>query len=142
MYGTLDPGPTQNCYSPYCSLFYERLLAFDKNGQVGPGLAVSFKNPVPDTYDFQLRHGVRFWDGSEMTADDVAGSLNYERFPKFSSAIALHNVKNVKALGRYAVRISLKHPDASFAAQLAVFGVIFKKAFQVAAGSKFGTRAR
>src|SRR5262249_50879658 len=35
-------------------------------------------------------------------------------------------------------RVSLKHPDASFAANLAVFGVIFEKKFQQAAGANFG----
>lgn len=138
MYGTLDPGTTQNCYSPYCSLFYERLLAVDQNGQIVPGLASSYRNPVPDTYDFTLRRGVKFWDGNELTADDVANSLNYERFPKFNSAIALHDIKNVRALSRYLVRVSLRHPDASFAANLAIFGSIFEKKFEQAAGSKFG----
>jgi|SRR5581483_4712837 len=138
MYGTLDPGYTQNCYSPYCSLIYERLLRVDDDGKLLPGLAVSYRNPVPDTYDFTLRRGVRFWDGAEMTADDVVNSLNYERYPKFNSAIALHNVKNVRALGRYKVRLSLKHADASFAAQLAIFGSIFEKKFQQQAGADFG----
>ena len=140
MFGTLDPGTTQNCFSSYCSNFYDHLLRQDKNGHIAPALALSYKNPVPDTYDFTLRKGVKFWNGDELTANDVAASINYERFPQFNSAIALRNVKNARALSRYVVRISLKHPDASFAVTVAgpTGAAIFQKKFQVAAGSKFG----
>jgi peptide/nickel transport system substrate-binding protein len=138
MYGSLDPGYTQNCFSTYCRFFYERLLGFNAQGQVVPQLALSIKNPVPDTYDITLRRGVKFWDGSEMTSDDVANSLNYERFPKFNSSIALRIIKNVKPLSKYVVRVSLRHPDASFGLQLAASGMIFSKKFQQAAGENFG----
>src|SRR5262245_47508572 len=63
MYGTMDPGTTQNCFSTYCSFFYERLLKFDANGKPTPQLAASWSTPDPKTYEFKLRPGVKFWDG-------------------------------------------------------------------------------
>lgn len=138
MYGTLDPGTTQNCFSTYCSFFYERLLKFDENGKPTPQLALRWTTPDPKTYEFKLRQGVKFWNGHPLTADDVANSLNYERNPKNNSSIALKNVEDVTALAPDTVRIALKSPDSSLPSALAASGVIFEKAFQQQAGANFG----
>jgi peptide/nickel transport system substrate-binding protein len=139
MYGTLNPGPTLGCYSSYCSLFYERLFRFDlKTGKMTPGLALSVTNPSRQIYIYHLRHGVKFWDGNEMTADDVANSLNFIRFPKNVSSAPFVNVKSVTALDKYTVEVTLKHPDASWAIIPATFGVIFEKKFQQAHLQTFG----
>jgi peptide/nickel transport system substrate-binding protein len=138
-YGTLNPGPTEGCYSTYCSLFYERLFRFDlKTGKMIPGLALSVTNPSRQIYVYHLRHGVRFWDGNEMTADDVANSLNFIRFPKNQSSAPFVNVRSVTAVNRYTVEVTLKHPDASWAIIPATFGVIFEKKFQQAHLQTFG----
>src|SRR5262249_46226496 len=43
--------------------------------QIEPRLAESWSQVDPTTWEFRLRHGVRFHDGSEMTAEDVASSI-------------------------------------------------------------------
>lgn len=55
---------------------YDSLVGQDENLNLKPGLAVSWK-PVDDTtWEFKLRDGVRFHDGSEFTAEDVKFSLD------------------------------------------------------------------
>jgi peptide/nickel transport system substrate-binding protein len=138
MYGTLDPATTQNCFSTYCSFIYERLLKFNNDGQPTPQLAISWTTPNPTTYLFKLRRGVKFWDGTAMTADDVAYSLNYERSPKNNSSIALKTVANVTAVNPSTVQITLTQPDAALPSQLAASGAIFEEKFQKTAGANFG----
>ncbi|HRM76547.1 MAG TPA: ABC transporter substrate-binding protein, partial [Paracoccus sp. (in: a-proteobacteria)] len=48
----------------------------DQNLQVSPGLAASWTNTDPLTWDITLREGVSFHDGSPLTVEDVIFSLN------------------------------------------------------------------
>jgi peptide/nickel transport system substrate-binding protein len=58
---------------------FETLVAKDARGQLRPGLAESWR-PIDDlTWEFRLRKGVKFHDGSDFTAADVSYSL--ERVP-------------------------------------------------------------
>jgi peptide/nickel transport system substrate-binding protein len=54
---------------------FERLTHQDENQAVVPGLAVSWRNIDERTWEFKLRPGVRFTDGSEFSANDVIYSL-------------------------------------------------------------------
>ncbi|MED4239668.1 ABC transporter substrate-binding protein [Priestia megaterium] len=63
---------------------YEGLMILDEKGNPKPDLAS--KVDISDdkkTYTFQLRKGVKFHNGKEMTADDVVASIN--RWIKLSS---------------------------------------------------------
>ena len=56
---------------------FDRLVAQNEKQQLGPGLAVSWQ-PIDDlTWEFKLREGVTFHDGSPFTADDVV--FTFER---------------------------------------------------------------
>ena len=57
---------------------------------------------------------MRFWDGNELTAADVAYSLNYNRAPGSLVDFGFASVKNITASGRYTVTVTLTHPDASW----------------------------
>jgi peptide/nickel transport system substrate-binding protein len=120
-------------------LAQEELIIPGSGGVLKPWLATSWSQPNPFTYDFHLRHGVKFSDGTEMTSDDVANSLNYWRYPGSSDAFAYTSVRSIKPLDRYTVRIVLKRKDATLLSNLANFqGSIFEKKFQVAHKSTFG----
>jgi peptide/nickel transport system substrate-binding protein len=60
-------------------LIYDRMLHQDSNQQLGPGLAVEWGPIADDVWEFKLREGVTFHDGSAFTAEDVV--FSYERVP-------------------------------------------------------------
>lgn len=58
---------------------YGNLIMQDENQQLQPGLAVSWEAIDDLTWEFKLREGVTFHDGSPLTADDVV--FTFERAP-------------------------------------------------------------
>ncbi|UCG08278.1 MAG: hypothetical protein JSV83_06425 [Desulfobacterales bacterium] len=63
---------------------FESLVDTNENQQLGPGLAVSWK-PINDTtWEFKLRQGAKFHDGTPFTADDVL--FTFERAPNVEAS--------------------------------------------------------
>jgi peptide/nickel transport system substrate-binding protein len=120
----------------------EPLLRFDAKGNMLPNLAESWKQTDATTYVYTLRKGVRFHDGSEMTAEDAAFSLNRIRDPKLAAPLAFFtpNVKSAKATGTHELTVRLSQPDTLFryAGAILVGGVASRK-FIEQAGKKAGT---
>ena len=55
---------------------FDKLVQMDPDSKLIPGLATSWK-PVDDkTWEFKLRKGAKFTDGSELTAEDVVFSID------------------------------------------------------------------
>jgi peptide/nickel transport system substrate-binding protein len=54
---------------------FDALTHVDENTRLIPGLAVSWRALDPTTWEFKLRRGVHFHDGSELTAEDVVFSI-------------------------------------------------------------------
>jgi peptide/nickel transport system substrate-binding protein len=135
---TLNPLTTQGCATDYCGLFMERLMKFSPDGRLEPELAASMTEPNSVTYEFHLRHGVRFWDGHEMTSADVVASLEYQEAPGSETATYYTDVKSITADGRYTVVVTLKQPDSIWPQNMAYEGVIFEKSFEEAHKATFG----
>ena len=57
-------------------MIFGRLVEFDPNFQMSPGLAESWKTVDPTTWEITLRKGVTFHDGSPLTVEDVIWSLD------------------------------------------------------------------
>lgn len=56
---------------------YETLLTRDAKGELQPGLATDLPTQVDDlTWQFKLREGVKFHDGSPFNADSVVASIS------------------------------------------------------------------
>jgi peptide/nickel transport system substrate-binding protein len=55
---------------------FDKLVQMDPDSRMIPGLATSWKPIDAKTWEFKLRRGVKFHDGSELTAEDVAFSIN------------------------------------------------------------------
>ncbi|MDP2317880.1 MAG: ABC transporter substrate-binding protein [Acidobacteriota bacterium] len=101
-------------------LLYDNLLALDEQLKVTGGLASSWQQVDPLTYDVVLRQGVLFHDGHELTAEDVVYTFSSFIDPAFISPRkgAYRVLDQVTALDRYTARFSLKEPFGSFPIQL------------------------
>jgi peptide/nickel transport system substrate-binding protein len=58
---------------------YEGLVTFDRDMALVPALAVNWSNVEDDTWQLELRPGVRFHDGTPLTAAEVAAALERAR---------------------------------------------------------------
>ncbi len=121
---------------------YDNLLAVDyrHGGKLVPALATKWERVSPLAIEFTLREGVRFHDGSILTAEDVAFSFGPERM---ASADApgyrmtrpfLPTLERVEATGPLTVRVTTKTADPLLLARLAGWAgqIISKKAFLAA----------
>jgi peptide/nickel transport system substrate-binding protein len=117
----------------------DTLLRFNPNYSVSPNLATADQvNPL--TLVFNLRHGIRFWDGHQMTSADAVYSLDHAFSPNSAIGAIFSAVKSVDATGRYQVTVHFKVPDELVLKEMPSFGgAIFEKAAALQAGSKFGT---
>jgi peptide/nickel transport system substrate-binding protein len=105
----------------YANVF-EGLTRLKEDGEVSPALAKSWT--ISDNglvYEFSLREGVRFHDGSTFDADDVVFTLNRARAPGSSNAQRpiFEKIDGVVALTPHTVRITLKEPLGAFLTYLA-----------------------
>lgn len=57
------------------SHLFDALVNVDAKGQLVPGLALSWRAVDPTTWEFKLRPGVKFHDGSPFTAEDAVFSI-------------------------------------------------------------------
>lgn len=124
------------------SISIESLLTFDSDLKLVPLLAESWSQPDPLSYVFKLRSGVKFWDGTELTADDVVFSLERHRDPDVASEMAytFDSVESIEATADDEVTVNLTAPDPFFA-YVQTFASITPRAFSEEQGDKLGTPA-
>jgi peptide/nickel transport system substrate-binding protein len=101
-------------------LIYSSLMTLDDHLQAVPQLAEHIEIPDPKTYIITVRRGVKFHDGHELTARDVAYTFESLLAPTFVSPLrgAYRLVESVVARDRYTVVFHLKQPFGSFLGNL------------------------
>ncbi|GII95415.1 ABC transporter substrate-binding protein [Sinosporangium siamense] len=109
----------------------DTLLTLTAEGKPAPAVAESWERADPTTYVYKIRKDVKFWDGSPVTAEDVAYSLARHMDPKVASQAGsfLTAMKEVKVTGDHEVTAKLKRPDTSFEYVAASAWQIVKKSF-------------
>jgi peptide/nickel transport system substrate-binding protein len=116
--GSLDAGKEAGIMNYVVALLVqEALVGVGRDGSLQPSLAESWTAEDATTYVYKLRQGVRFSDGSPMTAEDVLASLDLhaKKGSTTAFAYAYANVDTIEATGPAEITIKLKGPDASFA---------------------------
>jgi len=89
------------------------LVQRNEKEQLEPGLATEWKTVDPTTWEFKLRRGVKFHDGSEFTAEDVIASLDrVPKVPNSPSPFTAYTKQIVKAeiVDPYTVRLHTATP--------------------------------
>lgn len=120
---------------------YDTLITFDYDTfKLQPGLAESWEREDDRTLVFHLREGVKFHDGTEMTAEDVAFTFGPERFfneelPGYGNAqMYFGHLESVTPVDDYTVRVTTKEPDPLLELRFASYmsEIISKDAFLAA----------
>jgi peptide/nickel transport system substrate-binding protein len=118
---------------------FDRVLSQDDEGNIIPGVA-TYSSPDPQTVVLTLRDDVKFWDGTPLTAEDVAYSINRHVGPDSTSLAAqfFGTVESVEVTDPTTVTIKLLAPDPGLATNLAVFAQVRQQAYDEAAGEAAG----
>jgi len=110
---TQNPNPEANLID---RAVLDTLVGYDVATRTYHGqLAESWTQLDDKTMEFKLRRGVKFTDGSEMTADDVVFSFQYAIDPKNNFLFKDSRfgwIDHVEKLDAYTVRVHAKQPTA------------------------------
>jgi len=125
-----DPATVTGYAATYiCCNLYDSLIMYDLDGKVVPLLAESWE--ISDdslSYTFKLKKGVKFHDGSELTASDVVFSLNRILTMKTGFSFLFANiVEKAEAIDDYTVRFDLVKPFALFIDSLCRLYIVNEK---------------
>jgi len=108
---------------------FDRLIMPDEKQHLKPGLAVSWKAVDDLTWEFKLRKGVKFHDGSPFTADDVI--FTFERAPNVPNSPSSFGTyikgKTIKKIDDYTIQISTEKPYPLMPNDLMTFSIVSKK---------------
>lgn len=99
---------------------YDPLIFMRPDGTLVPDLAESWRW-VDDRYtefELTLRRGVKFSDGTEMTAEGVAQWLRYFKDGKSTQSSNLATMTDARAVDATTVRMTLSEPDPDLPALL------------------------
>ena len=126
------------------SLVQDHILAPGTFGQPTTGegsVASSWKAVNSTTYTYTIKSGVKFSDGSTLTAKDVAFSMNVHRDKKTGSKMAdfFGNVRSISTKGNV-VTVRLLKPDSNWQYTPAASpGLVYSQADFQKKGANFGT---
>jgi peptide/nickel transport system substrate-binding protein len=103
---------------------FERLTTQDSDMEVQPGLAESWDQVEDDVWEFNLREGITFHDGSEFNAEVVKANIDRVLDPDVASqrAFLYEMVEEVEVVDDYTVRFHTEFPFAPLPAHLAHSG--------------------
>ena len=131
---SLDPSYTNNSFAaPFLTNLFEGLVTYDENGEIAPGNAESWDvNEDMTVYTFHLREGLKWSDGTPLTAEDYVYSALHVMTPTTTSqyvnmmtdyilngqeyydGTATAEEVGVKALDENTVEYTLKQPTPYF----------------------------
>ena len=105
----------------YANVF-EGLTRYQADGSIAPALAKSWD--VSDdglVYTFHLRSGVKFHDGTDMTAEDVKFSLDRARAEDSTNAqkALFAGIASVEAVDDVTAKVTLSAPNGGFITNMA-----------------------
>jgi len=118
---------------------FDPLIGSDANMRPTAGLT-SFTQSAPDAWDFTIRPGATFHDGTPVTAEDIAFSL--ERMPKVPGSPApfirlASATASMEIIDSTTIRLRTRGPDPSLPLNAMTAYIISKKAALTATTADF-----
>ena len=121
---------------------FETLVANDEAQHLKPALAESWKPVEPTVWEFKLRKGVRWHDGSEFTAEDVIATL--KRVPNVpnspaSKAIYTRAIIEATAPDKYTLRLRTANPYPLLPNDIVSVNILPKRVAETAKTEEFNS---
>ena len=122
---------------------FDSLVAQDENLNLKPGLALSWRAVDDTTWEFKLRDGVTFHDGSPFTAEDVKFSL--ERIPKVTGPMSMtlytKRAKSAEVVDPLTVRFTTDGPAPTLPNDFARLMIVSRKIGDAPRNEEFNSGA-
>lgn len=137
--------PHYHVYTPNSAVarhIFDALTQTDAKSQVQPSLAVAWKPVGEDAWQFDLRQGVTFHDGTAFTAADVAFSLDRApHVPNSPSSYGQYTktIAAVEVVDDHTIRIRTKGPAPTLPIDLSQVSIVSKRAAEGKATSEFNS---
>ena len=124
----------------YSRHMFDALVGSDADGKKFPGLALSWTAVDDRTWEFKLRPGVKFHDGSEHTAEDVAFTI--KRVPGIpnnpnSYTGNIRTVTSTEIVDPLTIRFRTRVPDPSLPDLLTSIFIVSSRAAANASPADF-----
>ena len=106
------------------------LVERNEKSQPIPGLATEWKTIEPTTWEFTLRKGVKFHDGSDFTAADVVASI--ERVPKVPNSPSpftayTKQIQKIEIVDPYTIRFKTATPYPLMPSDMTQIAIVSKQ---------------
>ena len=106
---------------------YEPLVGRNKDLSLAPALATAWKQTAPTVWQFELRKGVQFHDGTPFTADDVLFSFARTQVDGSDMKSYTNDFKEVRKINDFLVEIETKTPFPILPDVISQVGIMSKK---------------
>ncbi|MFF3336328.1 ABC transporter substrate-binding protein [Streptomyces sp. NPDC002888] len=121
------------------SLVTEPLERVGDDGNYTPVLAEKVTQPDAATVVYTLREGVKFSDGQDLTAEDVAWSITHTAAPPAQTSASVRGFKSASVSGPREVTVKFSYGAPAARETIANATLIQEKAFATAHKSNLGT---
>ena len=106
---------------------YEPLVGRNKDLSLAPALATAWRQTGPTVWQFELRRGVQFHDGTPFTADDVLFSFARTQADGSDMKSYTNDFKAVRRVNDFLVEIETKTPFPILADVITQVAIMSKK---------------
>lgn len=110
---------------------FDQLAEQDEKQRLQPGLALSWRTIDDTTWEFKLRPGVKFHDGSPLTPEDIIFSIDRaDKVANSPSALSIYTkeVKDIIVVDPLTIRIRTHNPYPLLVEDLSNIAIQSKKA--------------
>ncbi|HSV20850.1 MAG TPA: ABC transporter substrate-binding protein [Casimicrobiaceae bacterium] len=121
---------------------FGKLVEMDPDSHMIPGLATSWKAIDPTTWEYKLRKGAKFTDGSEVTAEDVKFTIDrVPNIPNSPGPFTAYTkaITAVEIVDPYTVRFKYASPYPLSPNDMSTIYIVSKKAATGASTEDFNS---